>query len=152
MNRWKLIVLGGLAYYIVTFIVGFATGPLIHEGVLKPTYQANSQLWRPELNQDPPDMAALMPRWITTGVIGSFIVAGIFGWIRPAFSGPGWKRGLQYGVVLGLLGIVCCLGYSGIFNAPDKIWIWWAFEGFLYYLPGGAVLGWLGGKLDPLPA
>jgi hypothetical protein len=97
-------------------------------------------------------MAALMPRWITTGVIGSFVIAAIFGWIRPAFSGPGWKRGLQYGVVLGLFGVVWCLGYSGVFNAPDKIWIWWALEGFLYYLPAGAVLGWLGGKLDPLPA
>jgi hypothetical protein len=152
MNRWKLVVLGGLAYYVATFIVGFATGPLIHNGVLKETYRANAQLWRPELNEDPPDMAALMPRWITTGVIGSFIVAAIFGWVRPAFSGPGWKRGLQYGVTLGLLGVVWALGYSGVFNAPDKIWIWWSLEGFLYYLPGGAVLGWLGGKLDPLPA
>ena len=153
MNRWKLVVLGGIAYYIVTWIVSFATGPLIHEGVLKETYQSVSQLWRPELNQVPPDMAALLPRWITTGLIGSLIVAAIFGWVRPAFSGPGWKRGLLYGAVLGLFGIVWGpLGYSGVFNAPDKIWIWWSLEGFLYYLPGGAILGWLGGKLDPLPA
>jgi len=153
MKRLKLVVLGGIAFYIVTFAVSFATGPLIHEGLLMDTYRASSQLWRPELNQDPPDMGALMPRWITTGVIGSLIVAFVFAWVRPAFSGPGWKRGLQGGLCLVLLGIVFGpLGYSGVFNAPDKIWIWWALESPFYYLPAGLVLGWLGDKLDPLPA
>lgn len=153
MNRWKLVVLGGLAFYVVTFVIGLATGPLIHQRALQETYRAHSELWRPELNQVPPDMGALMPRWITTGVIGSLIIAFVYGWVRPAWKGPGWKRGLQGGFVLGLLGIVYGpLGYSGVFNAPDEIWIWWGLEGFLYYLPGGAVLGWLGDKLDPLPA
>ena len=153
MNKWKLVVLGGLAFYVVTFAVSLATGPVIHQNLLKETYQQHSQLWRPELNEDPPNMGALMPRWITTGVIGSLILAFTFTLVRPAFSGPGWKRGLKGAFALFLLGVAWGpLGYAGVFNAPDKIWIWWSLESLVYYLPAGAVLGWLADKLDPLPA
>ena len=56
--NWKLIIGGGLAYYIAAFIVSFVGATLIHEGVLDATYTATSSFWRPELIQDPPDMAA----------------------------------------------------------------------------------------------
>jgi hypothetical protein len=36
----KLIIVGDLVYYVVQFIVSFATGPLIHEGVLDAAYRA----------------------------------------------------------------------------------------------------------------
>lgn len=148
MRNWKLIILGGLAYYVVTLLISFATGPIVHNNLLKPEYKAHAELWRPELNEEPPNMMALMPRWTTTGLLGAFLIAAIYAWIHPAFSGPGWKRGLQYGTMLAVLAItVGALGYSGVFNASDKIWAVWAIEGFFYYLPGGAVLGWLGGKL-----
>jgi hypothetical protein len=94
-------------------------------------------------------MAALMPRWITSGVISSLILAAIYGWVRSGFSGAPWKQGLKFGLVLSIFGATWCLGYSGIFNLPENIWAWWAGEGFLYYLPGGAALGWVGGKLAP---
>jgi len=146
---WKLIVVGGLVFFAVTFIVGLATGPLIHNGVLKDDYKAHASFWRPELQQDPPDMAALMPRWITGGIISSLIIAGIYGWVRPAFGGAPWMKGFKYGAVLSILAATLCLGYSGVFNLPDNIWTWWAAEGFLYNLPAGAALGWVGGKLAP---
>jgi hypothetical protein len=144
--NWKLIFLGGLAMYIVMFAVSLATGPIIHEGVLEQLYMENSVFWRPELNADPPDMAALMPRWIGMGLLTSFIFAGIFSAVRLAFAGPGWQQGLKFGVVLSVLNCCFAIGYSGIFNLPDSIWAWWGAESFLYYLPGGAVLGWLGDK------
>jgi hypothetical protein len=142
--NWKLIILGGLAMYVVMLVISFATGPIIHEGVLEQVYKDNSQFWRPELNQDPPDMAALMPRWITVGLITTFIFAALYGAVRSAFSGPGWMKGLKYGFGLSIL--TCCFaaGWSGIFNLPETIWAWWGAETFVYYLPGGAVLGWLG--------
>jgi hypothetical protein len=144
--NWKLIILGGLAMYVVMFIISMLTGPIIHEGVLKESYIENSQFWRPELNQDPPDMASLMPRWIGMGLLTSFIFAGIYGIINSAFSGAGWMRGLKYGLMLSVM--MCCFsaGWSGIFNLPDSLWAWWGAESFLYYLPGGALLGWLGDK------
>lgn len=40
-------------------------------------------------------------------------------------------------------------GLSGVFNLPAKIWIWWVVDQVLLYVPGGAVLGWLGEKLAP---
>ena len=147
--NWKLIVVGGLVFYIVMFLVGMATGPIIHNGILKEVYQANSAYWKPELNQDPPDMMALMPQWVTTGILTSLVLAAIYGCIRPAFSGPGWKKGLWYGLIL--CGFGCCViaGWAGVFNLPTKIWVWWGVEQFVYYPLGGIALGWVGGKLAP---
>ena len=145
--NWKTVIVGGIVFYVVTFIVSFATGPLIHNGVLAQDYRANEEFWRPELNQDPPDMAALMPRWITTGLISSFVLAAIFTVGQSAFSGPGWKRGLLFGTVLSILTCLFAAGYSGVFNLPDKIWVVWGLESFAYYLPGGAALGWVVQKL-----
>lgn len=102
--RFKLIILGGLAFYAATWLVSMVSGPLIHEGLLKATYQAHAHLWRPELNQVPPDMAALLPRWILTGLVAAFIQAGLYGVLESAFEGPGWKKGLKYGGVLCLFG------------------------------------------------
>ena len=147
--NWKLVVLGALAFYVVTFLVSFITGPVVHEGILDEAYRANEEFWQPPLREDPPDMAAMMPRWIASGLLTSLILAAIYGCVRRAFDGPGWKKGLWYGLILSGFGICFSLGYSGVFHLPDKIWFWWALEGFLYYLPGGAVLGWVAQKVAP---
>ena len=147
--NWKLIILGGLAFYVVMFIVSIPSGMLIHNGVLDAPYRATSEFWRPELNQDPPDMAALMPGWIATGLLTTFIFTAIYGWLRPALSGAPWQKGMKFGLLLAIIGCCFMAGWSGVFNLPGKIWMWWGFEQFLYYLPGGAVLGWLGQKLAP---
>ncbi len=58
----KTIVAGAIVFYLVQMIIGMLiTGPWIHEGILDSAYQATSAFWRPELRQNPPDMAALMP-------------------------------------------------------------------------------------------
>ena len=147
--NWKLIILGGLAFYLVKWVVSFPSGMIVHEGILDSSYRATSEFWRPELNQDPPDLAGLMPRWIATGLLTTFVFAAIYGWLRPAFSGAPWLKGVKYGVLLSVVGCCFMAGWSGIFNLPDKIWLWWGLEQFIYYLPGGAVLGWVGQKLAP---
>lgn len=147
--NFKVILLGGLAMYAAQFALGMLTGPLIHEGVLEQPYQANSQFWRPELNQDPPDMASLLPRWIATGLIGAFILAGIFDNIRGGLGGSVAIRGVKYGVILFLINLCISAGWSGVFNLPEEIWIWWNAEALLYYVVGGFVLGWVTGKLAP---
>lgn len=150
--NWKLIILGGLAFYAAQWVVSMATGYLVHEVILEELYRATTSFWRPELTQVPPDMAALMPRWITAGLIAAFVMTAIYDVVRPAFAGPGWLRGVKYGVGLSILSAVFMLAWSGVFNLPDTIWVWWALEGVFYYVVGGVVLGWIADKLAPLPA
>ena len=76
--NFKVILLGGLAMYATQWILSMLSGQLIHEGVLDELYRANAQFWRPELNQEPPDMAALLPRWIAVGLITTFIITAIY--------------------------------------------------------------------------
>ena len=147
--NFKVIILGGLAMYVAQFALGMLTGPLIHEGILKEAYMANASFWRPALNQDPPDMAALMPRWIATGLITTFIIAAIFDNIRGGLSGSVAVRGVKYGFIVFLISLCLSAGWSGIFNLPEKIWAWWSAEFLLYYVVGGFVLGWVTGKLAP---
>ena len=144
--NWKLIFVGGIVLDAAQWVVAMITAPLIHEGVLNELYQLNAQFWRPELNQDPPDMAALMPRWITTGLIGAFITAGVYGVIHKSFAGDGWIKGAKFGLVLALLSATVSLGFSGVFNLPDAIWGWWALDSLFYYLAGGMALGWFAGR------
>ena len=143
---WKVIVGGGVLMYIAQFLTGFITGPLIHEGVLDPLYSATKEFWRPELTQDPPDMAALMPRWIATGLLAAFVQAGIYDNIRSALNGPAIVQGLKFGVIFAVIYAMFGAAFSGVFNLPDAIWGWWMLEGFLVYPLGGLVLGWFAGK------
>ena len=83
------------------------------------------------------------------GLLTAFIIAGIYGAVHTAFRGAGWKKGVKYGAIVSVLMGCFAIGWSGIFNLPDKLWAIWAAEGFVYYLPGGAVLGWLGDKFLP---
>lgn len=145
----KIIILGGLAMYVAQFVIAMLTGPIIHEGILEETYRAHATFWRPELNQDPPDMAALLPLWITVGVIGSFVIAGIYSVIRGTFAGSGWVKGAKFGSVVWLVQLVTMAGWSGIFNLPYGLWGWWAVESLLYMVVGGAVLGLVAEKLSP---
>lgn len=143
---WKVIVGGGVLMYVSQFVVSFITGPLIHEGMLDPLYRATEMFWRPELRSDPPDMVALMPRWITTGVISALVIAAIFDNIRSAFNGSGVIQGLKFGIMMGVIYALFGAGYSGVFNLPYAIWGWWAVDGLIMYIIGGIVLGWFAGK------
>ena len=145
--NWKLIVIGGLVYYVATMIVGFAvTGPLIHEGVLDATYQQTEMFWRPELRTDPPNIGALMPRWLTAGLISAFIVAAIFACVASSLGGVNLMGGLKYGLIVATFGALFGLGWSGVFDLPNSMWLWWAVDGYLLSIVGGAAMGWAGGR------
>lgn len=153
--NWKIIIIGGVAYYAAMFIVSMGTGYFIHSpeaGVLAETYRATASFWRPELNQDPPDMAALMPMWITIGLIGTFLAAGVYSVIRSSLTGAGWQRGLKFGVIAVIFALINMLGYWGVFNLPNQIWQWWFVEGVVMQLVGGIVLGIVAQKLAPANA
>lgn len=147
--NFKLIALGGLAFYVMTWVISMITGPLIHQGVLADAYLATASFWRPELTQVPPDMAGLMPRWIVTGLVHSFVIAAFYGYFRPAFDGSGFMRGFKFGVVLWLLFASLMGTWSGIFNLPDRIWFWWIVESAVVYALCCGVMGWVAGRWCP---
>lgn len=143
---WKVIIGGGVLMYIVQFLIGGITGVVIHEGVLDPLYKATTEFWRPELNQDPPDMAALMPRWIAIGLLSAVVFAGIYDNIKSALSGSGMIKGLKFGLIIAVIYALFGAAYSGVFNLPEAIWRWWILEGFIVYPVAGLALGWFVGK------
>jgi hypothetical protein len=149
--NWKIVLIGGVAYYVAMFAVSFVTGYFIHspDGVLFETYRATASFWRPELNADPPDMGALMPMWVATGLVGAFIGAGIYSVVRSSLAGPAWQRGLKFGVIAALFAIVNALGYWGVFNLPNNIWQWWMTDAAILHLAGGTVLGIVAQKVAP---
>lgn len=150
--NWKLVVVGALVFYLVMLLLSFVTGPIIHNNIILDDYRANEGFWRPELNEDPPNMAALFPYWLATGLFSGLIFAGIYSCVRPCFHGPGWRRGAVYGLCLALIACAFFASWSGVFNLPVKIWIWWAIEAFILFIAGGAALGWVAEKIAPVPA
>lgn len=93
--NWKLTLVGGLVFWLVSNVIGwFVTGPLMHEGLLGEVYRAHSEFWWPALNQEPPDVATLMPHWLLASLIGSLVYAGIYSVVRGSSRGSGWRRGL----------------------------------------------------------
>ncbi len=149
--NWKIAFIGGVAYYVTFLLLSFVGGAFIHspDGVLGPLYRETAQFWRPELSAVPPDMASLMKLWIPIGILSSLLLAGIYSIIRSSFTGSGLVRGVKYGVVGWIFGLVAALGYYGVFNLPGKIWSWWLIEGIWMHLIAGAVLGWVAQKVAP---
>jgi hypothetical protein len=143
--KWKCIIIGGLVFWLVANVLSFATGPIIHQGALDADYRANSAFWRPELSQDPPDMAALMPVWLLNSLIVSLIVAWLYCRCRCG-DGPGWRRGMGFCLGLGIFACGSYLAMSGVFNLPSRIWIFWGIEALIIYLVAGAAMGWAVGK------
>lgn len=143
----KCILIGAIVFLIVTNILGMAvSGPLIHEGILDPIYQEHETFWRPELREDPPDMAALMPMWILNGFIVSLIVAWLYCMFRRCCAGAEWKRGMMFCIYLAIFGCGMMLAWSGVFALPAKLWLWWAVDTLVIYAIGGAGMGWAVGK------
>ncbi len=147
--NWKIVFIGGLVYYVTMFVLSFASGYFIHEGILAEVYKAHAEFWRPELNMEPPDMLALMKIWVPTGLLSSFIGAGIYSVIRGSLAGAAWKRGLKFGVIASLFAFVNALGYWGVFNLPNQIWQWWLIDATYLHLLSGIVLGIVAQKLAP---
>lgn len=145
----RFIVLGGLAYFVVANIVGAVTGQLIHGegGFLEALYRANEAMWRPELNQKPPDLGALMPLWISVGLINSLIVAAVYNLFANAMRGGPIANGLRFGAGAGLIMIGLYASYFGIFALPATIWVTWAIEGLVIYSLGGITLAFIGRRL-----
>ena len=152
--NWKIVFIGGVAYYAAFFLLSMVGGTFIHspEGVLGPLYKEFASFWRPELNADPPDMAALMKMWVPIGLLSSLLLAGVYSVIRSSLTGAGAVRGVKFGVIGWIFAAVAAMGYWGVFNLPNKIWAWWLIEGIWMHLIAGGLLGWVAQKVAPANA
>jgi len=148
LMKLKTILVGGLVYFVVMFIASMASAMITHDGMLVEVYKTTAMFWRPELRSEPPDMGALMPLWITTGLISSFITAGVYSLFHSALSGPGWRRGLVFGFAIGLLYFGLYGGLYGVFDVPAFIWEVWAVEGLVLTMIASAALGAVVQKID----
>ncbi len=150
--NWKIVLIGGLVFYVALFVVSMGTGHFIHSqeaGVLAEAYRATASFWRPELNASPPDMAAMFKMWIPSGLLGAFLGAGVYSVIRSSLTGAAWLRGLKFGVIVTVFAIINALGYRGVLNLPDQIWVWWTIGGTIANLLAGMALGWVAQKVAP---
>jgi hypothetical protein len=153
--NWKIVFVGGIVYYAALLAVSMILGHFIHSpdsGVLAEAYRATASFWRPELNSNPPDPSLLWKLWIPSGILGAFIAAAVYGVVRPALSGPAWKRGLKFGAIALAFAVVDALGYHGVFNLPGKIWAWWMVGAAVMYAIAGPVLGWMAERVAPVDA
>ncbi len=145
--NWKLVGIGALVFWIVSNIIGMAvTGPIIHQGVLDPVYRAHESFWIEPLRQDPPDMAAVLPYWLINSLLASLVIAGIYSCVHSCFKGPGWRKGLTWGLCLAILTFCTYLAFSGLFALPMTIFIWWGVDAAIIYMISGAAMGWVGGR------
>jgi hypothetical protein len=49
-------------------------------------------------------------------------------------------RGVKFGAGVFLLVAGVMATWTGVFNLPDRLWIWWALEALAVYVIGGAVM------------
>ena len=151
--NWKAVIVGAIVFWLVTNIVGmFVTGIVIHQKILDPIYRANEPFWLPALAQDPPDMAAVMPRWLLNSFVSSLVVAGIYVCVHGSFQGSGARKGAMWGLCLAFVAASTYNAMGGLFNLPTKMWLWWGLDAFILYLIGGAAMGWAAQKFGGLEA
>jgi hypothetical protein len=130
--NWKLIIVGTVVFWIVTNLIAiFGTGLIIHEGILEPIYNANASFWLPPLRENPPDMGALMPRWLLIWFVNSLVIAGIYSCVHTSFTGPGWRKGLNWGLCLGIFTFATYITFSGVIDLPMKLWVWWGIDALI---------------------
>ena len=89
-------------------------------------------------------MAAMMPQWLLTSFLSSLVVAGIYSLVRGSFGGPGWSRGMRWGLSLGIFSCMSYFAMLGVFHLPLQMRIWWSIEALILFLLGGAAMGWAG--------
>jgi len=113
---------------VAVFVTGMVLDQLIHNVILRATYESLKHLWRP-------DMDSLM--WIrpVIGVIWSFLFTYIF---VKGYEGKGIMEGVRFGAVIGLFtSIPMAYGTYIIIAIPYSL----AFQWFVYGLIENILIG-----------
>ena len=129
--------------FIVVFVLMEIAGYVVHEGILKSTYQATQSLWRP-------DMMSLM--WIihVLTVIGAFFFTFIF---SKGYEGKGIAEGIRYGLYIGIwMSAGMAYGTYAMIAIPYSLALQWFIYGVICYVIYGIALAMVFGKKGSAPA
>jgi len=133
---WKKGIIAGIAAGVVVLAIGMLLGSL-----LGAEYTATPQLWKP-----------MTGNWwyymIVIDLVEGIIYGLVFGIVMNGIPGNGWKKGLNYGLILWLVGTVpgMLMTYSTM-AVPDMIVASWLFGGLISLAIAGPVIAVIYNKL-----
>ena len=117
-----------IAAGLAVFVVGRVLDYVIHNVILRPTYDSLKSLWRPDME------AKLWIMWLV-GFITSFLFAYIF---TKGYEGKGIAEGVRFGFLIGLFtSIPMAYGSYATLPIPYSLALRW----FLYGTLATMILG-----------
>jgi len=126
--------LAGIAMVIADMAVWGAT-----QGYLMPLYQASAAVWKP---MEP--MSAWLARYLSLLVAEGILFGLVYSVLYNGIPGTKINKGLNYGVILWLVGIVPGMAITYLMMAvPTPIIASWLFGGLIDMLVLGAVLAYV---------
>ena len=135
MMNIKSILLGALVFFLVSVALAFVLA-IPDEALFEEIYKA-LPLWRGELESN----SSLFLAWIAQKMIFALGISLLFHWVSPSMKGPGWRRGILFGLCTCPLIWATYLGLWTLFTLPASIWIWWGSYYLILVTISGAAMG-----------
>ncbi len=128
MNKKNLLISG-----LVVFVAYQALDYVTHEVLMRPDYDATSQVWRPQ-----EEMMSLMWVIYLVGLLWSFIFVYLFDSMK---RGEGIAEGIKYGFCIGLF-VVTPMAYNSyvVMPVPYSMALGWFGYGMIKVMICGVVL------------
>lgn len=117
-----------IAASLAVFVVGQVLGYVIHNVILRATYDSLKSLWRPDMQ------SKMWIMWLT-GLITSFLFTLIF---AKGYEGKGIGEGVRFGVLIGLFTSIP-MAYNSYVTLPIPYSL--ALQWFLYGTVATIILG-----------
>ena len=124
----KRVVLAIIAVFVAWTVLDF----IIHVVILRSTYKATAQLWRPEGEMK-------MELMYVIGIVVAAAFVSIYAYlVRPHSVETGLKYGLLFGLVTGL-----SMGYGSysVMPIPHHMALVWCLGGLVELVVGGLLVG-----------
>ena len=113
--NWKKLLLAFIAVYVVGSVYGY----VVHGVILDETYQALSEIWRP-------DMDSLMWVQMVTALFFCFFFVYVF---AKGYEGKGIMEGVRFGLVIwAFFAIPSIYGQYMIYPLPYSLVLKWLFS------------------------
>ena len=134
--KWKKIVVSGIAAGIVILVIGNLIGFLFAVD-----YTTTPQLWKP-----------MTGNWwynmIVLDFVEGILYAAVFSILFNSIPGKGWRKGLNYGLILWVVATVPGMLMTYFTMAvPDSIVASWTFGGLISLVIAGSVISIIQNKI-----